>query len=417
MATEARRLSEPHSTIIFTVIVAIAGLIAACSGHDKDLTDPSNVVEISVSPSSAQYLQIGQAQQMTATPLDIGGDAVAGETIAWNSSDSTIASVSPSGLVNARAAGTASITASCACAGRSTSVAMIVQAPVASISITTSSIALAPGGTAQVQASAEDASGNALVGEAMTWNSSNAAVATVSTTGIVTAIAIGAATITATSEGVSGTATVTVSATTAPIAALAITPDSVGIGTGSAFVASGSDHQLQLRAIATDSAGNIVNGQTVAWSSSNAAVATVSTSGLITGSPDVTTSSAIMITATSAGKVAVALFWVNPPVTSVVISPPTATLSVGGTIQLTASIQDANGHSLNGVPLTWGSGNAKVARQSKGLVSAISTGSAAINALTPGGIEGTATITVTSGVSEIRTAGGTRPRGITTKPN
>ncbi len=278
----------------------------------------------------------------------------------------------------------------------------IVQAPVASIVVATPAIALVPGGTAQIEVSAEDASGNALAGETITWNTSNAPVATVSATGVVTAVAIGTATITASSEGVSGAATVTVTATTAPVAALAITPDSVGIGTGS--VSGSSDHQLQLRAIATDSSGNLVSGQTVVWSSSDAAIATVSSTGLMTGSADVTTSSPVTITATCAGKVAAALFWVNPPVAAVVVTPPAATLSIGGTIQLTASVQDASGHTLNGVPLTWGSANAKIARQSKGLVTALAAGTATINAVTPGGVEGEAAITVTSGVAHIREA-------------
>ena len=46
----------------------------------------------------------------------------------------------------------------------------------------------------------------------MTWATSNAAVATVSGTGLVSGVAVGSATLTATSEGINGTATVTVSA-------------------------------------------------------------------------------------------------------------------------------------------------------------------------------------------------------------
>jgi len=49
-----------------------------------------------------------------------------------------------------------------------------------------------------------------LTGRAITWTTSNAAVATVSGTGLVTGVAVGTVTITATSEGQSGTATVTV---------------------------------------------------------------------------------------------------------------------------------------------------------------------------------------------------------------
>src|SRR5205814_4107300 len=58
--------------------------------------------------------------------------------------------------------------------------------------------------------------GNVLTGRTISWTSSNAAVATVSGTGLVSGVAAGSATITATSEGRSGQAQVTVAAPSAP---------------------------------------------------------------------------------------------------------------------------------------------------------------------------------------------------------
>ena len=81
--------------------------------------------------------------------------------------------------------------------------------------------------------------------------------------------------------------------------------------------------------------------KSVTWSSSNTAVATVSTSGLVTavaiGSATITvTTQDGNYTATSVITVA------TIPVTSVSVSPPAATLSVGGTQQLTATVLPAN---------------------------------------------------------------------------
>jgi alpha-tubulin suppressor-like RCC1 family protein len=82
--------------------------------------------------------------------------------------------------------------------------------PVASITVTPPTPTVALGGTAQLQATAKDADGAALTDRSMTWSSSDNAVATVSATGMVTGVAAGTSTITATSEGKSGTAAVTV---------------------------------------------------------------------------------------------------------------------------------------------------------------------------------------------------------------
>jgi len=66
------------------------------------------------------------------------------------------------------------------------------------------------GAVVQLTATVRDSAGNALDGRAVAWASDNAAVATVSATGLVTGVADGAVTITAVSEGRSGTAAITV---------------------------------------------------------------------------------------------------------------------------------------------------------------------------------------------------------------
>ena len=67
------------------------------------------------------------------------------------------------------------------------------------------------GETEQLSASAQDASGNTITGKTFTWSSSDEMIATVSASGLVTAVANGSVTITATSDGVNGTAAVDVS--------------------------------------------------------------------------------------------------------------------------------------------------------------------------------------------------------------
>src|SRR5207249_11887369 len=80
------------------------------------------------------------------------------------------------------------------------------------------------GATVQLTTTLKDAAGNVLSGRSVTWASGTPAVATESSTGLVTGVAAGAATITATSEGQSGTAAVTVNLV--PVASVTVSPAS-----------------------------------------------------------------------------------------------------------------------------------------------------------------------------------------------
>ncbi len=83
---------------------------------------------------------------------------------------------------------------------------------VASVTVSPASVTLAPGATRQFSVILRDAAGNrlSLSGRTVTWKSSNKLVATVSSTGLVKALVLGSAVITATVEGKSGTSKVTV---------------------------------------------------------------------------------------------------------------------------------------------------------------------------------------------------------------
>lgn len=83
-------------------------------------------------------------------------------------------------------------------------------APVAAVDVTPSSATLVPGQTQTLSATTRDARGSVLSGRNIVWNSATSAVATVDASGVVTAVAPGTASVTATSEGKSGTAQITV---------------------------------------------------------------------------------------------------------------------------------------------------------------------------------------------------------------
>ena len=92
----------------------------------------------------------------------------------------------------------------------------VPQPPVASVTIVLNSPSLTVGQTTQAVSTLRDNAGNVLTGRAVTWESSNASVATVSTTGLVTARTPGSATISARSESMTGSAPLLVGASSPP---------------------------------------------------------------------------------------------------------------------------------------------------------------------------------------------------------
>ena len=126
--------------------------------------------------------------------------------------------------------------------------------------------------TVQLSANALDASGNTLLGKTFAWSSSDESVATVDATGLVTAVANGSATITATTDEISDNADLTVAQA---VAGVAITPNSATL------VSLGET--VQLEASAKDANDNTISGKTFTWSSSDESIVTVNPSGLVTG--------------------------------------------------------------------------------------------------------------------------------------
>ncbi|HEX4468540.1 MAG TPA: Ig-like domain-containing protein [Gemmatimonadaceae bacterium] len=87
---------------------------------------------------------------------------------------------------------------------------------VASVVVTPATSTIVSGNAAQFSAVTYDASGQQLAGRVISWSTTNATVASVSSTGLVSASGTGSATITATSEGKSGNAAIIVAAAPPP---------------------------------------------------------------------------------------------------------------------------------------------------------------------------------------------------------
>src|SRR5881394_995739 len=344
----------------------------------------SPIASVVVIPANAGAA-IGGTIQFVAVPLDANGTALGGRVISWSSSNTSVASVDGNGLATARAAGTASITATSeGVTGSGTFAVSTTVLPVASVTISPASASVVVGLTAQLSATLRDANGNTVTGRTITWSSTSTSVATVSGTGLVTGVAAGSASVIATSEGKADTAVVTVTSAALPVASVTLSPASASVVVGLT---------AQLSATLRDANGNTLTGRTITWASTSTSVATVSGTGLVTG---VAAGSASVI-ATSEGKADTAAVTVTPAaVASVSVSPAAASILAGGTIQLTATPKDASGNPLSGRTITWATSNPSVATvTTSGLVIGVAAGSAAITA-TSEGKSGTASVAVSA---------------------
>lgn len=247
---------------------------------------PVPVATVAVNPDTAT-VPVGTTRQLTATAHDAGGNPLTGRAVEWSSSDTTVAKVSASGVVTSVKTGSATITATVE--GKTgTSRVTSVPGPVATVAVTPQAPSVRVGFTIALAAETRDASGVVVTGRAVTWSTSDAGKATVSATGVVTGVAEGTVTITATSEGKSATTTVTVLRT--PVFGVRWVPFFRG-----PFILGDT---IRLQATAIDSTGHDLPDRPVTYSSSNAAVATVTPSGLL----NLVAAGSFDLTATSEGK-------------------------------------------------------------------------------------------------------------------
>jgi uncharacterized protein YjdB len=339
---------------------------------------PRPIASVAVQPATAS-IQVGGTVALTATVKDDAGAVVPDAVVTWTSSNVSVATVSVVGVVTAHAAGTATISAT---SGGQTgnSIISVVPVPVASVTLQPGSMSLQPGQSTTLTVTTKSANGAVLTGRVVTFASSDSGVARVSTAGVVTAVAPGSATITATSEGVSGTATVAVSIV--PVGSVDVQPTSASVVAG---------QTVSLTATVRDTAGRVVTDRVVSWTSSDTRVAVVSTSGVVTG----VAAGNATITAASEGKSgSSAVTVVAPAIASVAVQPSSATVQVGETTSLTATVKDVTGAIVTDPTVTWASSNVAVATvSSTGVVTGRAVGTAIISA-TSGGRSGSATITV-----------------------
>lgn len=324
------------------------------------------------------------------------------DQVTWQSSNSAVATINATGLATGVSAGTASISASTQGSfGLVTGASNITVTAGASPRVLTSLTVIPSSQT--LTTTGEDAQFIAIgaysaaplsqdLTRQVTWKTSAVSVAQVSATGLVTALGVGQATITAvanTSDGsaVSGSGSITVSSaiTARSLISLTVTPGSETI--------TSTGQTAQLIAIGTYNTAPLTQdlSHAVSWASSDIQVGTVNATGLVTGiGVGQTTITALNTAAdgtviTANGSVTVIIGSSGRILTSLSLIPPSQTVTTAGETAQFIAIGTYSAAPLT-VDLTdqvaWQSSDVKVGQvNSSGLATGIGSGSASITAL------------------------------------
>ncbi len=366
--------SSSDSSVVTVDNAGLASGVAAGAAYvratSEGLSDSALVTVSAVPVATVQLnlaaaeVMVGNTVQLTATVRDAGGGVLTGRIATWTSNDSSTATVDNDGLVTGVQAGSAVI--SVTCEGQSDSAAITVSlVPVGSVSIAPDSTEVTIGGTVQLAATVRDSVGNVLSGRIVEWSSSDSATVTVSGSGLATGVAVGSATIIASSGGKSDSATVIVA--DVPVSTIEVTPSDIDVYVG------GTN---QLSAVVRDSAGNALSGRSITWATRDMATATVDSTGQVLG---VAVGSTTIVATCEGQSDSASVSVVEVPVSSVELTPSNPSVTVGGSVQLTATARDSAGSALTGRTTEWGSLDSSIATVSgTGLVSGVAAGSTTI---------------------------------------
>ena len=328
-------------------------MYAAITYGGQTYTDYCNVIvgepKVTLNKTS-MTMNKGDVESLIASVIAVDGIDISSETksdISWSSSNTSIATVDSNGSVKAVAVGEATITAKYTFCGISYSASCKVCVP--EIKLNKSSLSLYVGDTSTLTKTVTPSSAS------VSWSSSNTAVASVDSSGKVTAKGQGSAIITAkfTYDGNIYSATCVV---TVDKPGVTFSPTSKSIYLGDTF---------------TITANVKSGGQTVTWSSSNTSVAAVDSNGKVTGKGAGTATITAKFTYAGTTYSATCAVTVEKP--SISFSPTSKSVYVSDSFTINATVKPS------GQNITWSSSNTSVATvDSSGKVTAKGTGSATI---------------------------------------
>ena len=343
-----------------------------------------SVESVSLDQTQASLYPDGRLT-LTATVLP---ENAADISVVWTSSNHAVAEVDQEGNVTAKSVGTTIITVTTNDGGKKATCEVTViertpdVVPVASVTISRTSLGLNPGQSEQLTATVlpENATDKSV-----RWASTNPSIADVDQTGRVTANSVGTTTVTVTTTdgGKVAGCEVTVSAVYVPVESVTIMyGDSPCYALGGE---KGTIHQFTAQVLPINA-----SNKTVTWTSSNPNVATVDQTGKVTlvGAGDA------VITAEAGGKTFDMAVGVSVQLQAITLSSGSLTMKVGDNATLVASVYPDDTTVRD---VYWESSNPDVVTVDNGELTAVSVGEAYIKAY-HGSIEDLCHVIVTSNV-------------------
>jgi uncharacterized protein YjdB len=370
--------------------VTITATLGSVTGSTSLTVTNATISSVFVSPANPSIPTGGQ-QAFTATGVfsDSSTQDITG-SVTWSSDNTAVATISNTANAVGVSAGAANIKASFSFAGASqsgTTVLTVTGATLSSLSLSPSTAAIAPASSQEYIATGTFSDGSkANVNTLVTWSTSNTSVAVVSNPGVITGESSGQVTVTAQKGAISATAQLLVEGAT--LTKLQVSPQNSSVAEG---------FETQFTVLGTFSNGDTQDlTQFVTWTSSNAAVATISntqtSAGVATGVAQGNTT----ISAVFAGQSGTASLTVtNATLTAIAVTPSSASIPVGQSQQFTATGTFSDGSKLNLLnQVTWSSSDPAFATiTAQGLANALASGTSTISAQV-GAVKGTATLTV-----------------------
>jgi len=352
----------------------------------------ATLLRLSITPSTP-ILARGMQAQLTATGVFTDNTTQdLTKQVTWTSATKTVASVGSAGLLTAVSVGSTNVSAKFG-ATSATTLVTVSAAGVDSIALTPPNPSLPKGMTQVLIATATLSDGTTdTVSTQAQWTSSNEAVATVNSSGVVTAIALGKTTISVSAAGVTGTTSVTV------VGANLV---SIGVTPAAPSVVNGLTQQLTAMGSYSDSTLLDVTNQ-VTWASNNNLVASISNATGSRGLAAATGVGSASISATLNGVSGSTTLTVSAAtLVSIGVTPAAPSVAKGLARQFTATgtYSDASTRNLTGAA-TWASSDTTKATisnaaGSQGLASTAAVGSTTISA-TLSGLTGATVLTVSS---------------------
>jgi hypothetical protein len=227
-------------------------------------------VSIAVTPANPT-IALGNTQQFTATGTYTDGSTQnLTASVTWTTLNTTVTTISPSGLARGLVTGSATIQAASGSI-KGTTTLVVSTAALSSIAVTPANPSIVQGLTQQFTATGtySDGSTQNLTSSA-TWSSSNTGVVTIAAGGLATGVTSGQVTIQAVYTSITGTTALTVS--TATLSSIAVTP-------ANRSIAQGLTQQFTATGTYSDASTHDLTSS-VTWSSLNTAIATIASGGL-----------------------------------------------------------------------------------------------------------------------------------------